>query len=152
MFRALDYLTKVTVVYFLRVRRGTSQHQSHDTNAGGGGVRRNTRRVIPTSEEEEYVATQDARGGGVCRNTRRVTPTLEEEYVATTVNEYLTLMCFFPQRFLIFFINHLTFFLLLSCVVMTLNISLIRIVYCIENCMSLISSLIFTNIIIKKKN
>ncbi len=84
MFRALDYLTKVTVVYFLRVRRGTSQHQSHDTNAGGGGVRRNTRRVTPTPEEEEYVATQDARG--VCRNTRRVTPTPEEEYVATTVN------------------------------------------------------------------
>ncbi len=37
------YLTKVTVVYFLRVRRGTSQHS----------------RVTPTPEEE-YVATQDA--------------------------------------------------------------------------------------------
>ncbi len=58
---------------------------------------------------------------------------------------------FFPQSFLIFFINHLTVFLLLSCVVMTLNISLIRIVYCIQSCMSLISSLLFTNIIIKKK-
>ncbi len=65
------------------------------------GVRRNTRRVKPTPEEE-YVATQDAwhqrrrrrstsqhktcdtnAGGGVCCNTRRVTPTPEEkEYVA----------------------------------------------------------------------
>ncbi len=54
VIRALDYQPKVTVVYFLRVRRGTSQHS-------------------------------------------RVTPTPEEEYVATTVNEYLTLMCFFPQ-------------------------------------------------------
>ncbi len=35
VFRALDYLPKVTVVYFLRVRRGTSQHQSRDTNAMG---------------------------------------------------------------------------------------------------------------------
>ncbi len=88
VFRAKDYLPKVTVVYFLRVRRSTSQHQTRETNAGGGGVRRNTRRVKPTPEEEEYVATQDtnAGGGGVCRNTRRVTPTPEEEYVATTVN------------------------------------------------------------------
>ncbi len=37
-------------------------------------------------EEEEYVATQDAGGGGVRCNTRRVTPMPEEEYVATTVN------------------------------------------------------------------
>ncbi len=59
VFRAKDYLPKLTVVYFLRVRRGTSQHQTRETNAGGGGV---------------------------CRNTRRVTPTPEEEYVATTVN------------------------------------------------------------------
>ncbi len=56
VFRAMDYLTKVTVVYFLRVRRGTSQHKSRDTNAKGG-VRRNTSRVTPTPEEE-YVATQ----------------------------------------------------------------------------------------------
>ncbi len=55
-----DYLPKLTVVYFLRVRRGTSPHQTRETNAGGGGVRRNTRRVKPTPEEEEYVATQDA--------------------------------------------------------------------------------------------
>ncbi len=60
------------------------QHQTRDTNAGGGGVCRNTRRVTPTPEEEEYVAIQDAGGGGVCRNTRRVTPMPEEEeYVAT---------------------------------------------------------------------
>ncbi len=58
VFRALDYLPKVTVVYFLRVRRGTSQHQSRDINAGGG-VRRNTSRVTPTPEEE-YDATQVA--------------------------------------------------------------------------------------------
>ncbi len=57
VFRALDYLPKVTVVYFLRVRRGTSQHQTRDTNAGGG-VCCNTRRVTPMPEEE-YVATQD---------------------------------------------------------------------------------------------
>ncbi len=72
MFRAKDYLPKLTVVYFLRVRRGTSQHKTRETNAGGGGVRRNTRRVKPTPEEEEYVATKDAGGGGVCHNTRRV--------------------------------------------------------------------------------
>ncbi len=53
----LPNLPKVTVVYFLRVRRGTSQHKSRDTNARGGGVRRNTSRVTPTPEEE-YVATQ----------------------------------------------------------------------------------------------
>ncbi len=63
-----------------------SQHKMCDTNAGGGGVCRNTRRVTPTPEEEEYVATHDAGGGGVRHNTRRVTPTPEEEYVATTVN------------------------------------------------------------------
>ncbi len=83
VFRAKDYLPKLTVVYFLRVRRGTSQHQTRETNAGGGGVCRNTRRVKPTPEEEEYVATKDAGGGGVCHNTK---PTPEEEYVATTVN------------------------------------------------------------------
>ncbi len=60
VFRAKDYLPKLTVVYFLRVRRGTSPHQTRETNAGGGGVRRNTRRVKPTPEEEGYVATQDA--------------------------------------------------------------------------------------------
>ncbi len=65
MFHAKDYLPKPTVVYFLRLRRGTSQHQTRETNAGGGGVRRNTRRVKPTPEEEEYVATKDAGGGGV---------------------------------------------------------------------------------------
>ncbi len=53
-------------------------------------------------------------------------------------SKFISLMCFFPQSFLIFFINHLTCFILLSCVVMTLNMSLIRIVYCIQNCMSLI--------------
>ncbi len=42
VFRAMDYLTKVTVVYFLRVRRGE---------------RRNTSHVTPTPEEE-YVATR----------------------------------------------------------------------------------------------
>ncbi len=54
VFRAKDYLPKLTVVYFLRVRRGTSPHQTRETNAGGGGVtlRRNTRRVKPTPEEE----------------------------------------------------------------------------------------------------
>ncbi len=104
VFHAKDYLPKPTVVYFLRLRRGTSQHQTRETNAGGGGVRRNTRRVKPTPEEEGYVATQDAwnqrrrrrgtsqhkaretnaGGGGVRRNTRRVKPTPEEEgYVAT---------------------------------------------------------------------
>ncbi len=36
VFRAKDYLPKLTVVYFLRVRRGTSQHQTRETNAGGG--------------------------------------------------------------------------------------------------------------------
>ncbi len=60
VFHAKDYLPKPTVVYFLRLRRGTSQHQTRETNAGGGGVRRNTRRVKPTPEEEGYVATQDA--------------------------------------------------------------------------------------------
>ncbi len=86
-----------------------SQHQPRDTNAGGG-VRRNTSCLTPTPEEEEYVATQDARrrsmsqhktpGGGVCRNTRRRRRSMsqhktpgggvcrntrlpEEEYVAT---------------------------------------------------------------------
>ncbi len=66
VFRAKDYLPKLTVVYFLRVRRGTSQHQMRETNAGGGGVRRHTRRVKPTPEEEEYVTTKDTGGGGVC--------------------------------------------------------------------------------------
>ncbi len=60
VFRAKDYLPKLTVVYFLRVRRGTSPHQTRETNAGGGGVRRHTRRVKPTPEEEGYVATPDA--------------------------------------------------------------------------------------------
>ncbi len=89
VFRAKDYLPKVTVVYFLRVRRGTSQHQTRETNAGGG-VCRNTRRVTPTQEEEEYVQHKkhdtNTGGEGVHRNTRHVTPTPEEEYVATTVN------------------------------------------------------------------
>ncbi len=67
--------TKANSRVLLRVRRGTSQHKTRETNAGGGGVRRNTRRVKPTPEEEEYVATKDAGGGGVCHNTRRVTPT-----------------------------------------------------------------------------
>ncbi len=53
VFHAKDYLPKPTVVYFLRLRRGTSQHKTRETNAGGGGVRRNTRRVKPTPEEEE---------------------------------------------------------------------------------------------------
>ncbi len=35
-----------------------SQHKSRDTNARGGGVRRNTSRVTPTPEVDEYVATQ----------------------------------------------------------------------------------------------
>ncbi len=87
MFRAKDYLPKVTVVYTRRVKPTPEEEEYVATkDAGGGGVRRNTRRVTPTPEEEEYVATQDA-GGGVHRNTSRVTPTPEEEeYVATTVN------------------------------------------------------------------
>ncbi len=106
VFRALDYLPKVTVVYFLRVRRGTSQHQTRDTNAGGGGVRRNKRHRRRSMSQHKTCDTNAGEGvchntrrerrrsmsqhknprGGVCRNTRRVTPTPEEEYVATTVN------------------------------------------------------------------
>ncbi len=122
VFRALDYLPKVTVVYFLRVRRGTSQHQTRDTNAGGGGVRRNTRRVTPTPEEEEYVATKDAGGGGVRRNTRCRRRRSMSQHKTCDTNAGGGVCChhsklisyphvFFPQSFLIFFINHLTFFL-----------------------------------------
>ncbi len=84
--------------------RITYQSQQSCTFYVWEGVRRNTRRVKPTPEEEGYVATQDAwnqrrrrrgtsqhktretnaGGGGVRRNTRRVKPTPEEEeYVAT---------------------------------------------------------------------
>ncbi len=167
-----------------RRRRSTSQHKTRDTNAGGGGVRRNTKRVTPTPkveeyvatpvtptpEEEEYVATQDpwhqrrrrrstsqhktrdtnAGGGGVRRNTRPVTPTPEEEeYVATQgsdTNAGGGVCChhskvisyphvFSPPKFSYFLYQSFNFFLLLSCVVMTLNISFIRIVYCIQHFM-----------------
>ncbi len=170
-------------------RRSTLQHKTRDTNAGGG-VRRNTRRVTPTPEEE-YVTrrvtptrrrsmSQDAshqRGGGVCHKTRHTNA--EEEYVTTqdawhqrrrrSTSQHKTrhtnarggVGChhsklisyprvFFPPKFSYFLYQSFNFFLLLSCVVMTLNISLIRIVYCIQSCMSLMSSLLFTNIIQKK--
>ncbi len=102
----MDYLPKITVVYFLCVRRGTWQHQLRDTNTGGGGC---------------------------CHHSKLIS------YPHV----------FFSPKFSYFLYQSFNFFILLSCVVMTLNISLIRIVYCIQSCMSLMSSLLFTNI---KKN
>ncbi len=112
-------------------------------------------------EEEEYDATQDAGGGGVRRNTRRRRRRSMLQHKTCDTNAGGGVCChhsklisyphvFFPQKFSYFLYQSFNFFLLLYCVVMALNIPLIRIVYCIQNCMSLISSLLFTNIIIKK--
>jgi hypothetical protein len=77
--------------------------------------------------EKEYVATQmrDTYAGGVhCHHNKLIS------YPHV----------FFPQVFLFSLSIINFFFLLLSCVLMTLNISLIWIVYCIQSCMSLMSS------------
>ncbi len=52
-----------------RRRRGTSQHKTRETNAGGGGVRRNTRRVKPTRRRRstsQHKTCDTNAGGGVC--------------------------------------------------------------------------------------
>ncbi len=135
---------------------------------GGGVCRRNTSRVTPTPEEE-YVATQvtwhqHRRRSMSSQHKSCDTNAEEEEYVATQVVWHLCRRSvatvaltpisyphvFFSPKCSYFLYQSFNFLLLLSCVVMTLNISLIQIVYCIQSCMSLMSSLLFTKIIIKK--
>ncbi len=67
VFRAKDYLPKLTVVYFYVWE----------------GVRRHTRRVKPTPEEEGYVATQDAWNQRRRRRSTSQQKTPEEECVTT---------------------------------------------------------------------
>ncbi len=92
-------------------------------------------------------------GGGSCRGlptkgNSRALFTCEKGYVTTQsrdtnvggVRHHHNKLISYPHvlfsMFSYFLYQSLTFFILLYCVLMTLNISLIQIVYCIQSCVS----------------